>query len=250
LNYSLLAYRMAYLKVHFPAEFYAAQLKVNISDESKLTGILKAIKQQNISLYETRKNVTAGIDNDGKIFIGKAGVDSLKRSIQYTFFNDYTGFEYMARSFLTLVSLLKKLGLKNTVLELKKEIDELWELRHNGIAAKLQTVLNENDFETIIPGLKRAIAQKNKAIEQDVILNLIRTEKMERVKEQIVAQAARLRDVEQMLIKQPGATVKPVWEVTCKACNHTFLATDTANSLSKIVCPSCGNTKTFDIRKK
>lgn len=77
--YTYLSFRTAYLKCHFPAEFYAANLTNEIGDTKKFRQYLDFIKSRKIEILPPDINVSS-MDFDvseGKILFGLAGIMGL-----------------------------------------------------------------------------------------------------------------------------------------------------------------------------
>ena len=65
--YALIAYQEAYIKAHYPMEYYVALLNTTITDTDKIALYLNEIKQKNIEI------VTASIPESDALFSQKNG---------------------------------------------------------------------------------------------------------------------------------------------------------------------------------
>ncbi|TCP32084.1 DNA polymerase III catalytic subunit DnaE type [Scopulibacillus darangshiensis] len=77
--YSLIAYRLAYLKAHYPAAFMSALLSSVIHQQDKLLGAIHELKGKNLKLYPPSINASVPkfkLVNDGIVF-GLNGVKNL-----------------------------------------------------------------------------------------------------------------------------------------------------------------------------
>ncbi|MGE5424251.1 MAG: DNA polymerase III subunit alpha [Syntrophothermus sp.] len=78
--YAYVAFRMAYLKAHFPAEFMAAVLSRNMSNLKEITNFTEECKRMNIkvlgpSIQESELNFT--VNKNGQIRFGMAGIKNV-----------------------------------------------------------------------------------------------------------------------------------------------------------------------------
>jgi DNA polymerase-3 subunit alpha len=78
--YAYVAYRMAYLKAHYPAEFMAAVLSRNLNDLKEITNFLDECKRMQIPVLGPDVNESAGrfvANRRGEIRFGMAGIKNV-----------------------------------------------------------------------------------------------------------------------------------------------------------------------------
>ena len=77
--YAVVAYRTAYLKTYYPAEFFAALLNSFLTTQSKITVYIEECKKMNIEVLkpDINKSFSKFVVRDGKIIFGLAAIKNV-----------------------------------------------------------------------------------------------------------------------------------------------------------------------------
>lgn len=77
--YAVVAYRTAYLKTYYPAEFFAALLNSYLTTQSKITVYIEECKKMNIEVLkpDINKSFSKFVVRDGKIIFGLAAIKNV-----------------------------------------------------------------------------------------------------------------------------------------------------------------------------
>lgn len=77
--YAVVAYRTAYLKTYYPAEFFAALLNSFLTTQSKITVYIEECKKMNIEILkpDINKSFSKFVVRDGKIIFGLAAIKNV-----------------------------------------------------------------------------------------------------------------------------------------------------------------------------
>ncbi|MFH1825172.1 MAG: DNA polymerase III subunit alpha [Candidatus Firestonebacteria bacterium] len=81
-SYALLAYQTAYLKAHFPLEYYAALLTSGIGDNEKISSYIKECRKAGIEIHppDVNKCFTSFTVIDKKIYFGLSAIKNIGKS--------------------------------------------------------------------------------------------------------------------------------------------------------------------------
>lgn len=74
--YAYLAYQTAWLKVHFPAEFLAANMTAELNDQPKIVALIDEAKRFNISVLppDVNRSMAGFVAENNMIYFGMAGI--------------------------------------------------------------------------------------------------------------------------------------------------------------------------------
>lgn len=80
--YSIISYRTAWLKAHYPHEFYTALLNSAIDNQNKMVAYIHAAREQGISILppDVNHSMAKFILNEGTILFGLAGIKGVGES--------------------------------------------------------------------------------------------------------------------------------------------------------------------------
>ncbi|MBP9987160.1 MAG: DNA polymerase III subunit alpha [Bacteroidales bacterium] len=82
--YAWVAYQTAYLKAHYPAEFYAANMSRNLNDIKEITKLMDDCRKAKIQVLgpDVNESLTAfSVNHDGNIRFGMAGVKGVGSNV-------------------------------------------------------------------------------------------------------------------------------------------------------------------------
>lgn len=150
-GYSLISYRMAYIKAHYPYTFYSYLLNEEINDKEKIKKYFKECKKNNIKFLKPNINISDKYfkEQDGAIIYPLCGIKGISIGIANNIIE-----ERKKGNFKSIYDFIKRVNLSNDILSslIKLSCFDIFNINSRTLMENLDVIINYgellNDVDT------------------------------------------------------------------------------------------------------